>query len=301
MNKKGLLSVISGGLLASMMSVGTVHAESNAYEAAKKSIVQQKQMKHRFSQSKVVLPPSFNKKNSVNLLKGQSSLHSLKQGNFSKKDDDYLFETEYNDSFKTANSAPLEKLMVGQLLPLYDVDMYKVSIPNKGLLIVGGINGSYNISLGFGAFQKDFVENNNLTYLGYDDSDPDVLLLAYQVNKPGTYYINAIDIDNLDDVDNNTEEDIYGVMPFYVDNVAPSKPTINKIDDNDKVIKGKAEANSTVTVRAKNKTLGTKKVDSKGNYSVSIKAQKKGTNVYVYAKDKAGNKSKSAVRKVVKH
>lgn len=86
-----------------------------------------------------------------------------------------------------------------------------------------------------------------------------------------------------------------------VDVVAPSKPTVKKVDDNDKVVTGKAEANSTVTVKVGSKTIGSAKATSKGSYSVKIKAQKKGTTLSITAKDKAGNTSSKATTKVVKH
>ncbi|MDR7240872.1 hypothetical protein J2Y02_005610 [Neobacillus drentensis] len=49
------------------------------------------------------------------------------------------------------------------------------------------------------------------------------------------------------------------------------------------------------------KSLGSANADSKGNYSVKIKAQKKGTTLAVTAKDKAGNQSSKRTIKVVKH
>ena len=85
------------------------------------------------------------------------------------------------------------------------------------------------------------------------------------------------------------------------DVVAPSKPTVNKVDDNDTKVTGKAEANSTVNVKVGSKSLGAATADSKGNYSVKIKVQKKGTTITVTAKDKAGNSSQAATFKVVKH
>ncbi|WP_269083732.1 Ig-like domain-containing protein [Peribacillus butanolivorans] len=86
-----------------------------------------------------------------------------------------------------------------------------------------------------------------------------------------------------------------------LDVVPPSKPTVSKVDDNDKVVKGKAEASSTVTVKVGSKSLGSAKAASNGSYSVKIKAQKKGTTLSITAKDKAGNVSSKATTKVVKH
>ena len=85
-----------------------------------------------------------------------------------------------------------------------------------------------------------------------------------------------------------------------VDVVAPAVPTINKITIKDLKVTGKAEANSTVTIKAGKTVLGSAKADVKGNYSMKIKAQKAGATIEVTAKDKAGNVSKKATKVVVK-
>lgn len=76
-----------------------------------------------------------------------------------------------------------------------------------------------------------------------------------------------------------------------LDRVAPSKPKVYSVDSNDKVVKGKAEAGSTITIKKGSSVLGTGKVSSKGNFSVKIKVQKKGTVLYVTATDKSKNVS----------
>ncbi|MEH7306820.1 Ig-like domain-containing protein [Neobacillus drentensis] len=76
-----------------------------------------------------------------------------------------------------------------------------------------------------------------------------------------------------------------------LDKIAPSKPRVYAVDSNDKVVKGKAEAGATITIKKGSTVLGTGKVSSKGNFSVKIKAQKKGTVLYVTATDKSKNVS----------
>jgi hypothetical protein len=75
-----------------------------------------------------------------------------------------------------------------------------------------------------------------------------------------------------------------------IDKTAPSTPAVNTISDQSRVITGKAEASSIITV-----TIGTKKytakTDTKGNFKVSIPQQKAGTRLSVTAKDAAGNTS----------
>jgi hypothetical protein len=58
------------------------------------------------------------------------------------------------------------------------------------------------------------------------------------------------------------------VSVTVADVIAPSKPTVNKVDDNDTKVTGKAEAGSTINVMSGSKSLGSNTVDSKGNYSV---------------------------------
>ncbi|MFJ8263825.1 S8 family serine peptidase [Rummeliibacillus sp. NPDC094406] len=77
------------------------------------------------------------------------------------------------------------------------------------------------------------------------------------------------------------------------DKIAPASPKVNTVTSNTTTVKGKAEKGSTMTVKAKSKTIGKAKVDNKGNFAVKINKQKAGTSLYVTAKDKVGNTSKA--------
>lgn len=79
-----------------------------------------------------------------------------------------------------------------------------------------------------------------------------------------------------------------------VDKTAPAVPKVNKVTVKSTAVKGKAEANSTVYVKAGKKVIGSAKANKSGNFSVKIKKQKAGTVLQVYAKDKAGNTGKAA-------
>ena len=85
-----------------------------------------------------------------------------------------------------------------------------------------------------------------------------------------------------------------------LDKTAPSAPKVNTVTSKTKSVTGKAEANATVTVKVKNKTIGSAKANSKGAFKVTIKAQKKGTTISVTAKDKAKNISKATQVKLKK-
>ncbi|WHY55238.1 S8 family serine peptidase [Peribacillus simplex] len=77
------------------------------------------------------------------------------------------------------------------------------------------------------------------------------------------------------------------------DKTAPSKPTVNTVTTKTTKVTGKAEANSTVSIKASKKVIGSATATSKGTFSVKIPKQKAGQNLYTYAKDKAKNVSES--------
>ncbi|MFC0187153.1 Ig-like domain-containing protein [Fictibacillus aquaticus] len=83
------------------------------------------------------------------------------------------------------------------------------------------------------------------------------------------------------------------------DGTAPGTPKVNAVDSNDKKVTGTAEANAAITVKVGSKVIATGRANSKGKFIVTVKAQRKGTVLYVAAADKAKNVSKSA-RVVVK-
>lgn len=83
-----------------------------------------------------------------------------------------------------------------------------------------------------------------------------------------------------------------------IDKTPPVVPTVNKITSKMKVVTGKGEKGATIYIYNGGKKIGQGKVDSKGNYKVNIKAQKKNATLKVYAQDTAKNKSKYKTVKV---
>ncbi|MDQ0882988.1 S8 family serine peptidase [Peribacillus sp. V2I11] len=77
------------------------------------------------------------------------------------------------------------------------------------------------------------------------------------------------------------------------DKTAPSKPTVNTVTTKTTKVTGKAEANSTVSIKASGKVIGSATATTKGTFSVKIPKQKAGKNLYTFAKDKAKNVSES--------
>jgi Bacterial Ig domain len=84
------------------------------------------------------------------------------------------------------------------------------------------------------------------------------------------------------------------------DKTPPKIIKISPVDNNDLYVKGKSEPNATITVKNGNTLLGSAKANSKGDFSVKIKAQKTNTTLSVYAKDLIGNTSKASTVKVTK-
>lgn len=81
-----------------------------------------------------------------------------------------------------------------------------------------------------------------------------------------------------------------------IDKTRPAKPTNNKATS--KQVTGKSEKGATITIHKGKKQIGKGTVDKKGNFTVKIIKQKKGTRVNIVAKDKAGNKSDPSSVKV---
>ncbi len=82
------------------------------------------------------------------------------------------------------------------------------------------------------------------------------------------------------------------------DKIAPHMPSVNKVTTKTTKVTGKAEKSATVYVYRGSKYLGKAKSSSKGYYHIKISKQKKGATLKIYAKDKAGNKSKTRSVKV---
>ncbi|WP_407920377.1 Ig-like domain-containing protein [Gottfriedia luciferensis] len=84
------------------------------------------------------------------------------------------------------------------------------------------------------------------------------------------------------------------------DVIAPAKPVINQVDDNDLKVTGKAEAGTKVTVKSGKTVLGTVDANDLGTFTVTLtKPLKAGTTLSVVTVDKGGNTSPTVTTKVV--
>ncbi|WP_062237683.1 S8 family serine peptidase [Fictibacillus sp. FJAT-27399] len=109
----------------------------------------------------------------------------------------------------------------------------------------------------------------------------------YAKLKPGINYVTVYEANN------HWSAKPYSVKFTTFEAVAPAAPKVNKVDSNDKYVTGKAEKKSKIEVKKGKTVIGKAAASSLGAYKAPIKAQKRGTVLYVTATDAAGNKSKS--------
>ncbi|AYV70595.1 peptidase S8 [Bacillus sp. PK3-056] len=83
------------------------------------------------------------------------------------------------------------------------------------------------------------------------------------------------------------------------DTKAPNLPTIQKLGDNDSLMKGTSEPFAYINAKVKGKLIGKGNADKNGKFAIKIKKQKANTIVSVTAADGAKNTSKPATVKVV--
>ncbi|MHC0037516.1 Ig-like domain-containing protein [Pseudoneobacillus sp. C159] len=77
---------------------------------------------------------------------------------------------------------------------------------------------------------------------------------------------------------------------IVLDKTPPKSLVVSTITSSTKTITGKTEAKALVEVKVGTKVFGKTTADSKGNFKITIKNQKKGTKLTVVATDKAKNK-----------
>ncbi|MGE6257307.1 S8 family serine peptidase [Heyndrickxia sporothermodurans] len=110
---------------------------------------------------------------------------------------------------------------------------------------------------------------------------------------PGTYYFQVMEFNN------HWSDKAYSFKVTKLDTTPPKAPKVNSVYSKDKKITGKAEKSAKLTLKKGSKVIKTGKVSAKSTFSLSIKAQKAGSVLYLTATDAAGNKSK-ATKIVVK-
>lgn len=89
------------------------------------------------------------------------------------------------------------------------------------------------------------------------------------------------------------------VAIVVADKTAPKVPTVSTVKDYDKVVTGKAEAGSIITIKSGAKVIKTGTADKNGSFKIVISAQKANTILSVTSTDKAGNVSMTTKVKVL--
>lgn len=84
------------------------------------------------------------------------------------------------------------------------------------------------------------------------------------------------------------------------DKTPPKVSKLSPVDNNDLYVKGKTEPGAIVTVKVGTKKASSGKANSKGDFSIRIKAQKTNTVLSIYVKDASNNSSKAYTVKVTK-
>lgn len=98
MRNKGILSLVAVGLFASSLSVGTVKAEGNENVLMKKAI--EGQVEKPLPKS-LVNSKTFNQLEKEVEVKGSKKMSRMS----SSSSDDYIFESENNNDFNSADSS----------------------------------------------------------------------------------------------------------------------------------------------------------------------------------------------------
>lgn len=160
-----------------------------------------------------------------------------------------------------------------------DVDVYKITVPKAGPVQLD-FTSQINEVLVYLLASDGVTELFNRDVYYASDSEPKKVVQQFKL-KSGTYYV------KVKKYGSNT-----GAYSLRMKELTPpAAPKVNTLTRNSTRVTGKAEPASTVTVYTGKTLLGKATTDRNGNYSVTIKAQRAGNNVIIYATDVAGNRS----------
>jgi glucan-binding YG repeat protein/Leucine-rich repeat (LRR) protein len=168
-----------------------------------------------------------------------------------------------------------------EIIPGWGISIEGADEANKNVLLYGFLNQN-------GVFQSDSIQGG--TKLDLPEGSYNVFV--YGNEKYGNS-IHKVKI---------TKD---GVFPIVIhvyeianDTTAPAKPVVNEVTDQDTVVKGTAEAGSTVEVRNGTTVLVTTTAKADGSFEATIDKQPAGTMLAITAKDVAGNVSEATTMTV---
>ncbi|QXE01418.1 Ig-like domain-containing protein [Terribacillus sp. DMT04] len=154
----------------------------------------------------------------------------------------------------------------------------------------------------------DPVTDNNETISGDAEPDstvvvtlPDGTTVETPVDEDGNWEVEIPAQEPGDDIivvvtdpADNTSDPV--VVPVEeADTNAPDAPTVNPIDEEDTLISGDAEPDSTIVVTLPDGTTAETQVDKNGNWEIKIPSQESGEEITVVVTDSAGNVSDPVV------
>ncbi len=150
------------------------------------------------------------------------------------------------------------------------------TIANNDLFITGVVEANATVTVKF---------NNEILVNGQADEVGNFTLAIPKQKAGNDLVVYATDASGNESVASSI---------IVVDKTAPDAPIINPIDDNDTVISGKAEENTTILVKKNGTVVGTGKANAVGVFSIKLSVQKAGSILTVYVKDEAGNESQAS-------
>lgn len=214
----------------------------------------------------------------------------------------FLCEKEPNNQINLANSIVVNENYMGTL-GQDDIDYFKVTVNKSGELELFSTHTD-GLELGMNLFDG---ENNLIEPVDrFELENSNTTVLSYEVD-PGVYYISITDLHK------SGEDHIYIFSPFMqnelpinvepefeFDDIAPDKPKVSIVDDNDTVIKGTAEPGALIMAEVGELYIAEDvEVGANGAFSFKIKPLKAGTTIKVWAQDSQGNQSEVTSIKVL--
>jgi len=192
-------------------------------------------------------------------------------------------ETSIKEARSAYNALDLnQQTLVGSISKLTSAEARLEAIKgDKTLPTIKGVsnNAFYKLNKTIQVSDNVGILNTNLTFNGKSYS----YYSSKVFSASGKYTIVATDL-----IGNKRS------IVFYIDKIAPVKPSVKSITSYTTKVVGKAEAYSTVYIFQGSKKIGSSTVSSSGTYTVKIPKQKKRTKLTVYVVDRAGNKGASS-------
>lgn len=220
----------------------------------------------------------------------------------SYKNQIFLCEKEPNNQLDLANSIEFNENYMGTL-GQDDIDYFKVTVKKSGKL---ELFSTHTDGLQLGVDLLDGKNNLLEPVNRFELENSNTSVESFEVN-PGDYYIRITNLHNSGAnhiyifspfMQNELPE--YDEPEFEFDDIAPDKPKVSIVDDNDTVIKGTSEPGALIMAEVGELYIAQDvDVAANGSFSFKIKPLKAGTTIKVWAQDTQGNQSEVTSIKVL--